>query len=98
MQPQSGSIIGNSSDPKAASTEDLAAFWGELSKRFMTNPNVIFGIMNEPHDMPTSLVLQNDQAMIDAIRQAGAQQMILVPGNGFTGAQRWLNVTCSQNW
>ncbi|KAH8725606.1 glycoside hydrolase superfamily [Phaeosphaeriaceae sp. PMI808] len=45
--------------------------------------------------MPTSLVLENDQAMIDSIRKAGAQQLILVPGNGFTGAQRWLNKTCS---
>lgn len=97
MQPQSGSIIGNTSDPKASSTENLAAFWGELSKRFMTNPNVIYGIMNEPHDMPTSLILENDQAMIDAIRQTGAQQLILVPGNGFTGAHRWLNTTCDQN-
>ena len=51
--------------------------------------------MNEPHDMPTELVLTNDQASIDAIRQAGAQQLILVPGNGFTGAQRWLNSTCN---
>lgn len=51
--------------------------------------------MNEPHDMPTSLVVQNDQAMINAIRAAGAQQLILVPGNGFSGAQRWLNSTCS---
>ncbi|KAH7084483.1 endoglucanase 1 [Paraphoma chrysanthemicola] len=95
MQPVSGSVIGNASDPKAATTENLAAFWAELSTRFVINPNVIFGIMNEPHDMPTSLILQNDQAMIDAIRGAGAQQLILVPGNGFTGAQRWLNTTCS---
>jgi endoglucanase len=97
MQPSSGSVIGNTSDTKAATTKDLAAFWGELSMRFISNPNVIFGIMNEPHDMPTALVLQNDQAMIDAIRQAGAQQLILVPGNGFTGAQRWLNMTCSDD-
>jgi endoglucanase len=95
MQPQSGSIIGNTSDSKASTTENLASFWSELSKRFLSNPNVIFGIMNEPHDMPTELVLSNDQAMIDAIRATGAQQLILVPGNGFTGAQRWLNSTCS---
>ena len=94
LQPSSGSIIGNTSDTKAATTENLATFWSTLSTRFIANPNVIFGIMNEPHDMPTSLVLQNDQAMIDAIRQAGAQQLILVPGNGFSGAQRWLNSTC----
>jgi endoglucanase len=93
-QPSSGSIIGNTSDTKAATTENLATFWSTLSTRFIPNPNVIFGIMNEPHGMPTSLILQNDQAMIDAIREAGAQQLILVPGNGFTGAQKWLNSTC----
>jgi endoglucanase len=95
MQPSSGSIIGNSSDPKASSTDNLASFWSTLAKRFVSNPNVIYGIMNEPHDMPTELVLTNDQAMINAIRGTGAQQLILVPGNGFTGAQRWLNSTCS---
>jgi endoglucanase len=93
-QPFSGSVIGNTSDTKAATTKNIADFWAELSRRFIINTNVIFGIMNEPHDMPTSLVLKNNQAMIDAIRSAGAQQLILVPGNGFSGAQRWLNSTC----
>jgi endoglucanase len=95
MQPQSGSIIGNTSDPKASTTTSLASFWSELSTRFLTNPNVIYGIMNEPHDMPTELILSNNQAMIDSIRATGAQQLILVPGNGFTGAHRWLNSTCA---
>lgn len=95
MQPFSGSIIGNTSDPRSASTDNFAAFWTELSTRFIVNTNVIFGIMNEPHDMPTALVLENDQAAINAIRKTGAQQLILVPGNGFTGAHRWLNNTCS---
>ncbi|KAJ4364405.1 hypothetical protein N0V83_008999 [Neocucurbitaria cava] len=94
-QPSSGSIIGNTNDTKAATTQNLATFWSALSTRFITNPNVIFGIMNEPHDMPTSLILANNQAMINAIRAAGARQLILVPGNGFTGAQRWLNKTCT---
>jgi endoglucanase len=51
--------------------------------------------MNEPHDMPTSLLLQNNQAVITAIRSTGAQHLILVPGNGFTAAHCWLNTTCS---
>ncbi|KAF1850442.1 glycoside hydrolase family 5 protein [Cucurbitaria berberidis CBS 394.84] len=96
-QPSSGSIIGNTSDPKAATTSNLATFWTALSTRFITNPNVIYGIMNEPHDMPTSLILQNNQAAINAIRTTGARQLILVPGNGFSGAQRWLNRTCSNS-
>ncbi|KAF2713346.1 glycoside hydrolase family 5 protein [Pleomassaria siparia CBS 279.74] len=94
-QPSSGSIIGNTTDPLAATTAQLASFWTTLSTRFKTNPHVIFGLMNEPHDMPTELILANDQAMIDAIRTVGAQQLILVPGNGFTGAARWLNSTCA---
>lgn len=35
-QPISGSVIGNSSDPNAATTEQFAAFWGELAKRFVS--------------------------------------------------------------
>lgn len=45
--------------------------------------------MNEPHDMPTSLVLKNDQAAINGIRASGAKQMILAPGNGYTGGHSW---------
>lgn len=46
--------------------------------------------MNDPHDMPTSLVLLNDQAAIDDIRKSGARQLILAPGNGYTGGHSWL--------
>jgi len=35
--------------------------------------------------MPTSLVLTNDQAAIDGIRESGAKQLIIAPGNGYTG-------------
>lgn len=88
-QPFSGSVIGNTTDPDAATTEDFAAFWGELASRFANNSRVIFGLMNEPHDMPTTLVLKNDQAAVDAIRQAGAKNLILVPGNAWTGGHSW---------
>jgi len=92
-QPFSGSVIGNSSDPTAATTAQFKAFWGELAKRFRLNPKVIFGINNEPHDMPTELVLANDQAAIDAIRGVGALQLILAPGNGWTGGHSWTQYT-----
>jgi len=29
----------------------------------------------KPHDMPTSLILENDQAAITAIRKAGAKNL-----------------------
>ena len=46
-QPTSGSVIGNTSDPKAATTAQFEEFWEELAGRFRFNPKVIFGIMNE---------------------------------------------------
>lgn len=92
-QPWSGSVIGNTSDLRAATTQQFASFWHELASRFRYNPNVIFGINNEPHNMTTELILRNDQAAIDAIRYAGASQLVLVPGNGFTNAEIWTNTS-----
>ncbi|KAH7879311.1 endoglucanase 1 [Lentinula edodes] len=92
-QPNSGSIIGDTTDPNAATTEQFQEFWTELANRFVDNPNVVFGINNEPHDMATSLILQNDQAAINGIRSTGATQLILAPGNGFTGGHSWTQVT-----
>lgn len=89
QQPATGSIIGNTADPAAATTAQFQAFWQELASRYVNNPNVIFGIMNEPHDMATSLVLQNDQAAINGIRASGAKNLIIAPGNGYTGGHSW---------
>lgn len=89
-QPYSGSVIGNDTDDAtAASTAQFGAFWGELAARFADNERVIFGLMNEPHDMPTELVLANNQAAIDAIRGAGAANLIIIPGNSWTGGHAW---------
>lgn len=93
QQPLTGSVIGNTTDPKAATTAQFQAFWKELAGRFKSNPKAIFGIMNEPHDMPTSLVLANDQAAINGIRASGARQLILAPGNGYTGGHSWLEAS-----
>ncbi|KAF2471899.1 glycoside hydrolase family 5 protein [Lindgomyces ingoldianus] len=89
QQPMTGSIIGDTSDKTAATTAQFGAFWGELAGRFKDNEKVIFGLMNEPHDMKTSLVIQNNQAAIDGIRKAGAKQLILAPGNSWTGGHSW---------
>lgn len=92
-QPYSGSIIGNTTDPTAATTEQFGEFWGELGSRFADNERVIFGLMNEPHDMASSLVLANNQAAIDAIRAANASNLIIMPGNSWTGGHSWTEGT-----
>lgn len=47
MQPGSGSVIGNTSDPNAATTAQFQAFWHELASRYVHNEKVIFGIMSK---------------------------------------------------
>jgi len=61
----------------------------ELAKRFADNEKVMFGLMNEPHDMPSALNLANLQAAVDGIRKAGAKNLIIAPGNSWTGGHSW---------
>ncbi len=84
-----GTIIGQGNVPASA----FADFWTRLANRYKNNRKVIFGLMNEPHDMPTELWRDDANAAIAVIRAAGAANLILVPGNGYTGAHSWL-----QNW
>ncbi len=40
-QPATGSVIGDTSDPNAATTAQFKAFWQELAGRFKSNPRVM---------------------------------------------------------
>lgn len=84
-----GEVIGSAGLPVSA----FAGFWEKLAAEFKDNPNVIFGLMNEPHNMSTESWLEAANAAIAAIRSTGALNLILVPGNGWTGAHSWTN-----NW
>ena len=67
----------------------FADLWKKLASEFSANDRVIFGLMNEPHDMPTEQWRDAAQAAIDAIRAAGATNLLFVPGNDWTGALGW---------
>lgn len=84
-----GNVIGSGAVPLAAFTD----FWSRLATVFAANPRVVFGLMNEPNSMATEDWLAAANAGIAGIRNAGATQLILVPGNAWTGAHSWL-----QNW
>jgi len=70
--------------------EAYTDFWTRMAVHFLDNDLVIFGLMNEPHDMSTEMWRDDANAAIAAIRAAGATQLILVPGNAWTGAWSWL--------
>ncbi len=83
-----GQVIGESSVKKEA----FADFWTKLALRY-TDPRVVFGLMNEPKEMRTETWVENANAAIQAIRAAGAKNLILVPGNGWSTAHTW-----SESW
>ena len=84
-----GDVIGSPNVP----VEAFRDFWSRLATHYASNETVIFGLMNEPHSMSTELWLANANEAIDAIRMSGASNLILVPGNAWTGAHSWY-----QNW
>jgi endoglucanase len=73
----------------AVSFADFADFWHRLAQEFKDDPYVWYGLVNEPHDMPTQQWFDAANAAIAGIRSAGANQLILVPGNSWTGAHSW---------
>lgn len=75
----------------ASATQEFAAVWGEIATRLRNRSNVIFGLMNEPHDQSAVEWLTGANAAIAAIRKSSARQLILVPGSYWTGAHSWTN-------
>lgn len=69
--------------------EEYTDLWRRLAERYRDEPLVIFGLMNEPHDLATENWLAAANAAIAAIRAAGAHNLLLVPGNAWTGAWSW---------
>ncbi|KAI0440682.1 glycoside hydrolase family 5 protein [Xylaria telfairii] len=83
-----GGIIGQG----GPSNDQFANLWSQLATKYAGAEKVIFGLMNEPHDVPDiGAWAQSAQAAVTAIRQAesaagGAAHMILIPGNDWTSA------------
>src|SRR5690606_13126664 len=84
-----GELIGSS----AVEVADFGDLWTRLANEYGDDPQVIFALMNEPNTMPTEQWLTAANGGIAAIRTAGADNLILVPGNAWTGAHSW-----SQDW
>jgi len=80
-----GNTVGSSQVPNAV----FADFWSKLSKAWANDPNVMFNLVNEPHDLPTEQWVNAANAAIAAIRATGAANTIVVPGNAWTGAHSW---------
>lgn len=81
-----GALIGSAATPSSA----FADLWSRLATHYASTPNVLFGLMNEPHEQAPSEWVEPVNAAIAAIRATGATQEILVPGTHYTGGDSWL--------
>jgi len=71
------------------SADALADFWRRLAPVFSDNDKAVYGLMNEPAGVTAKTWFEAAQASVTAIRQAGAGNLILVPGTVWTGASHW---------
>lgn len=79
------SVIGTDNLPASA----LGDLWGQIAARYKDNNLVVFGLMNEPTRLQTETWLEAANDAIAKIRQTGAKNLILVPGNGWSSARDW---------
>jgi endoglucanase len=75
----------------SVTSANLATIWYVIADRYKNNPRVMFGLMNEPLYENTTTLASVLQDSINAIRQSGANNPIIVNGNYFTGAWSWNN-------
>ncbi|KAF5667187.1 cellulase (glycosyl hydrolase family 5) domain-containing protein [Fusarium heterosporum] len=77
-------------NPNITVTNDhFANLWTRLAERYKDNPNVIFQLMNEPHDLDITKWGATNQAAILAIRNITTEQKILVSGTQYARLVDW---------
>lgn len=82
-----GELIGSPAVPVSTFVD----LWGKLASTFKAADNVTFGLMNEPLQETAADWLVAANAAISAIRAAGADQLIYVPGAYWDGAWSWVS-------
>jgi endoglucanase len=83
-----GAVIGQG----GPSDDQFVALWTSLANKYKGQSRIIFGVMNEPHDLNIQTWAQTVQKVVTAIRKAGAtSQMILLPGTDYTSAGNFIS-------
>jgi endoglucanase len=84
-----GEIVGQSGGPN---NSVLVSVWSQLAQKYANESRIVFGVMNEPHDIPSiETWAQTVQEVVTAIRKVAKTQMILMPGNNFTSAAAFID-------
>jgi endoglucanase len=82
-----GAVIGQGGPTDA----QFVALWTSLATKYKSQSKIVFGVMNEPHDVDIKTWAATVQKVVTAIRNAGAtSQMILLPGTDWTSAGNFI--------
>jgi len=78
---------------------DLADLWVRLSNEFKFERTVYaYDLMNEPHDMGQANWKSISQTVLNAIRANQDDKLVLVPGDSWSSANRWVSVHGPAGW
>jgi endoglucanase len=92
-------VIDNFDCSNPVVTSDLSDFWVHMSNEFRFEPTVCaYDLMNEPHDMGNADWKASSQTVLQAIRANGDNKLIMVPGDGWSGAATWVDVHGPLGW
>jgi endoglucanase len=83
--------IGIEQNPALAGA--FADLWRRVAVAFGSDPDVLFGLMNEPKVKDIGVWQTTVQHTIDTIRAAGARNTILVSGTDWDGAHNFVTVS-----
>ena len=75
-----GGIIGQG----GPTNQEFASLWAQLARKYASQSNVVFGLMNEPHDLNMTTWAASVQVAVEAVRHNGATtQMILLSSTNY---------------
>ncbi|EED77764.1 candidate endoglucanase from glycoside hydrolase family GH5 [Postia placenta Mad-698-R] len=67
--------------------EQYGSIWYQLGQVYGNNDRLLFGVMNEPHDLDIPTWAESVQYVVNSIRASGATNYLLLPGSNYTSAQ-----------
>lgn len=83
-----GGIVGQG----GPTDEDFVDLWVQFATKYADTDKVVFGLMNEPHDLDVKIWAKTCQKVVTGIRKAGAKShMILLPGTNFASAEMFVS-------
>ncbi|HWR51129.1 MAG TPA: cellulase family glycosylhydrolase [Bryobacteraceae bacterium] len=86
-------------DNGVISTLDLIDLWERISDEFRDELAVYaYDLMNEPHQMGSGNWKLTSQTVLSALRNRGDTKRIMIPGDDWSSANRWVRNHGTQGW